>query len=66
MDLSEGISEDDLLILADAQTSGGLLIAVLPEKVEQLKAELMRNNVPIFAEIGEILTDHGSRILITP
>jgi len=66
LDLSEGISEDDLLILADAQTSGGLLIAVLPEKVEQLKAELMRNNVPIFAEIGEILTDHGSRILITP
>jgi selenide,water dikinase len=38
----------------DPQTSGGLLIAVAPEKTEQLLAELERENVPVRAVIGRV------------
>jgi selenide,water dikinase len=61
-----GVSEDDLLVLADAQTSGGLLIAVPAADAERLKEELVRRKVPVFAEIGEIVNDPDSRISIEP
>jgi len=41
-------------ILADAQTSGGLLIAVSEEKVEKLQRELDDNNV-LNADIGQVI-----------
>jgi selenide,water dikinase len=66
LDLTAGVSAEDLLLLADAQTSGGLLIAVPAEKGAQLKEELTRNGVPVFAEIGEIVADHQGRIAIEP
>ncbi len=66
LDVADGVGEDALLLLADAQTSGGLLIAVPAEKVEQLKAELARNQVPLFAEIGSIVADPGNHIRIEP
>lgn len=61
---SAGISEEALLVLADAQTSGGLLIAVAPGDAERLKAELAERRVPVVAEIGEIVEDGESRIRI--
>ena len=61
-----GVSENDLLVLADAQTSGGLLIAVPAADAERLKEELVRRKVPVFAEIGEIVSDPESCILIEP
>lgn len=57
-----GVGEDELLLLADAQTSGGLLIAVAPERVEKLKEELASRGVPVAAEVGEIVPDPESRI----
>ncbi len=45
----------DRLILADAQTSGGLLIAVAPERESALLEELERNATPARAVIGELL-----------
>jgi selenide, water dikinase len=51
------------LLLADAQTSGGLLIAVAPDRADALDAALARNGVAIRARIGEI-TD-GDRIVVT-
>lgn len=59
-----GVSEEALLVLADAQTSGGLLIAVAAADAERLKEELARRNVPVVAEIGEITDDPDSRIRI--
>ncbi|HEY6007610.1 MAG TPA: selenide, water dikinase SelD, partial [Geobacteraceae bacterium] len=59
-----GVGEDDLLVLADAQTSGGLLIALPADNVERLKAELGRRQVPVVAEIGEIVFDPENRIRI--
>ncbi len=51
------------LLLADAQTSGGLLIAVARDRADALDAALARNGVAIRARIGEI-TD-GDRIVVT-
>jgi len=48
------VSELDQILAADAQTSGGLLISVSPEKVEQLVARLTEKGTPAAAVIGEI------------
>ncbi len=50
----DGVSEQTQLLLADAQTSGGLLIAVAPEKTDQL-IDLLRAEETLAASIiGEI------------
>lgn len=45
---------DDMLLLCDAQTSGGLLIAVSQEKADQLRATLLKQGCLVAAEIGMI------------
>jgi selenide,water dikinase len=50
-----GLDEVGRLILADAQTSGGLLIAVPPEREAALVDELTRRRAPACAPIGEIV-----------
>jgi len=57
--LWDGVSEDAQVILCDAQTSGGLLIAVPEARLEQLRAALRRREVSVVAVIGEI-TEPGS------
>jgi len=42
-------------LLFDAQTSGGLLIAVAPDRVEALIAALRRESTPVAVRIGRIL-----------
>ena len=53
-----GLDEPDQLILCDAQTSGGLLMAVAPQKFDALVAALRRRNVDPVAHVGEV-TDPG-------
>lgn len=48
-----GIDEIDRLILADAQTSGGLLLAIPPERADDLVAELEQRGTLASAVIGE-------------
>ena len=43
------------LLLADAQTSGGLLIAVTPERADELVAALTRERTPAAAVIGRVV-----------
>ncbi len=50
------------LLLADAQTSGGLLIAVPPEAEAVLLAELERNSTPARAVIGELSAGEAGHI----
>ncbi len=50
----EGISEDAKLLLCDAQTSGGLLLSVAPEKEGAMMAALKDRGVT-GSNIGEIL-----------
>lgn len=59
------ISEDAQLILCDAQTSGGLLIAVPPEKVEALSAALDESQT-LAAIIGEVTAGAAGRIRVLP
>ena len=52
------------LLLCDAQTSGGLLISVSPEKRDILTAALEKNGVETRAVIGEILDLKSPRVQI--
>ena len=45
------LPESEQLVLADAQTSGGLLVAVPPDRAEELRRQLVARGVPA-AEIG--------------
>jgi len=59
-----GISEHDKLILADAQTSGGLLIAVAADKVRLLLAGLEARDVSTRAVIGRLSAEEPGTIVI--
>ena len=59
-----GISDEKLLILFDAQTSGGLLIAVADEKANSLLERLHQKGVKEAALIGEIIEDPIGKIVI--
>ncbi len=51
--------ETERLLLADAQTSGGLLVAVSPERAESLRVALEQAGTLAAAEIGEIIAGDG-------
>jgi len=59
-----GLDKPCELVLCDAQTSGGLLIAVAPERVERLLAELERQGTPARAIIGQIDEGPEGRIRV--
>ncbi len=58
------VSQSDLTLLCDAQTSGGLLIAVAPEKLPRLVERFVRSGL-FYAKIGT-LTDRSETISIRP
>ena len=60
-----GLAPTEQLILADAQTSGGLLIAVPAEGEAKLLAELERQGAPARAVIGEIVEGEAGRLEVT-
>ncbi len=55
VNFSSSIPEHMRLLMADAQTSGGLLIAVAPHKLDALLVELSHRDVAARAVIGELL-----------
>jgi selenide,water dikinase len=57
------LPEDERLILADAQTSGGLLIAATASRAGPLEEALRLRGVP-FAEIGRTVEGDGGRISV--
>jgi selenide,water dikinase len=61
---AEGVSEQDMLLLCDPQTSGGLLFAMPPEDAEQVLAGLREANVPA-AIVGELVDDASGRIEVS-
>ena len=56
--------ENDQLLLADAQTSGGLLIAVKPEAKDALLTQLTQENTPVAAVVGRLVTGPAGHITI--
>ena len=53
MDWSERLDQPQRLVLADAQTSGGLLIAVAPDAADSLLTNLHQRGVTAATQIGE-------------
>jgi selenide, water dikinase len=62
----EQVSAEARLILADAQTSGGLLIAVPERLCSALARALADRGVPTAVEIGEIIEDLSGAICVLP
>ncbi len=60
---ADGVDETEQLVLADAQTSGGLLIAVPAERAEALKAALVAKGTLAAAEIGEVTPGEGIEVV---
>lgn len=60
----DGITEDEKLMLADAQTSGGLLIAVAADKLDGLLAGLTARGVETRAVIGEVVEGEAGKIFV--
>ena len=59
-----GISDDEKLILADAQTSGGLLISVTADKARSLTAGLESRGVGTRAVIGTVTKGDPGKIFV--
>jgi selenide,water dikinase len=57
-----GLPLDEQLLLADAQTSGGLLLAVEPGRAGALVAALGRRGTPAAAVIGHTVEGTPGRI----
>ncbi len=65
VDWDDNISEEKQLILADAQTSGGLLISCPEAKKETLLETLKSKGVEESRIIGQIIEDRKCRIKVT-
>jgi selenide, water dikinase len=59
-----GVDAATRLLLADAQTSGGLLIAVAAERAPALVAALEREATPARAVIGRVVAGAAGRISV--
>ena len=57
-----GLPEEEQLLLADAQTSGGLLLAVEPSRAGALVTELTRRGTPAAAVIGHTVEGAPGRM----
>lgn len=61
---TENIDEHEQMIFFDAQTSGGLLIAIAEEKAEELAQALRENGVQYAEIIGEIVNKNEKNIRV--
>lgn len=64
--VEKGADELDVALATDAQTSGGLLIAVAPEKLEPLLAALAKEKTPAAAHVGEVIDGPAGTIELLP
>jgi selenide,water dikinase len=64
VDWDKATTDEEKLILSDAQTSGGLLISVPKERETKLMNSLLSKGVADSAVIGEIIEDDRCRIQV--
>ncbi len=64
--VAEGVDPARANLLFDAQTSGGLLIAVAAAEAEALRHALRQNGVEAAALVGEVIGENPGRILVEP
>ncbi len=63
--MASDLNSDDQLMMCDAQTSGGLLISVAPDRCDDLVAALNDADTPCAAVIGEVTADRPGMINVT-
>lgn len=61
----DGLDKPSQLVLCDAQTSGGLLIAVAPDRVDALVRKLEEFGTPAHSVIGKLDEEPVGRIRVT-
>ena len=66
VDWDESLTNDDQLLLCDAQTSGGLLISVPEERLSLLLAALKERGVSTRAVLGAITSGNPGRTRVLP
>jgi selenide,water dikinase len=54
------LDDAEAAVLFDAQTSGGLLVAVTENRTQSLLESLSRRRVPTAAAIGKLVTGNGT------
>lgn len=65
VEFAAGISQVEQLILADAITSGGLLISIAAEKADELLQTLQQKAGVLVAEIiGDVIADHPGKLKV--
>jgi selenide,water dikinase len=57
-----GIDQANQMLLFDPQTSGGLLLAVPPDRIDALLARAREINQPAW-EIGEVIAGSGIEVV---
>lgn len=66
VDWDDSLTEEQRLLMCDAQTSGGLLISVPESKLDQLLSELEASGVQTRAVVGDITAENPGRIGVSP
>ena len=64
VEFAAGVDETTRLLLADAQTSGGLLIALPEPQVPALRAALERERAPAAAQVGRVVAGPPGRVAV--
>ena len=65
VDWDNDLTEEQRLLMCDAQTSGGLLISVPAAKLDQLLSELDASGVETKAVVGEVTEENPGRISVS-
>jgi len=64
-EVAEGVSDDDFLLVCDAQTSGGLLVALPQEQAEAYAAQCRERGAPAGAVIGRVIERSRALLRVT-
>jgi selenide,water dikinase len=62
---SPDVPEEIQVLLADAQTSGGLLLAVSPENLHEAQDVLYANGASIVSEIGILTSEDDKAVVVS-
>ena len=65
-EVAEGVSDDDFLLVCDAQTSGGLLVALPEHQAEAFAARCLERGAPAGAVIGRVIEKGRALLRVTP
>ncbi len=65
-EVAGGVSDDDFLLVCDAQTSGGLLVALPQDQAQAFAARCLALGAPAGAVIGRVIEKGSALLRVTP